>query len=157
MPLFHICLLKSPKYNPAIHFLANIAKLISREVSVHALLYPFLATNIRPSWSSVFNVTERVINNFAYKSNWFLQNLILHMRFLIHFFFKFTFSYLLQFCWDRRLLIVIMSWVKHDVFCIFIIHRSNCPYETSQWGLTGIFFFLVVEKNIYFVLKIVFV
>ena len=53
-----------------------------------------------------------------------------------------------------------MSWVKHDDFCIFIIHRSNCPYETSQWGLAGVFLFffcIVVKKNIYSVLKIVFV
>ena len=51
-----------------------------------------------------------------------------------------------------------MSWVKHDDFCIFIIHRSNCPYETSQWGLAGDFFFCIaVKKNIYSVLKIVFV
>ena len=34
-----------------------------------------------------------------------------------------------------------MSWVKYDDFCIFIIHKSNCPYETSQWGLAGDFFF----------------
>ena len=70
------------------------------------------------------------------------------MRFLKYVFFFFLIWYL-----------VVMSWVKYDDFFIFIIHRSNCPYETSQWGLAGDFFFfcIVVKKNIYSVLKIIFV
>ena len=36
----------------------------------------------------LFNVTERVFNKFAaWKLNWFLQHLILNMRFLIYVFF----------------------------------------------------------------------